>query len=131
MKSKLITSFFLIIILLSLTGCGNTRTLSCTATSSEDGRITTSDLEIEIGEKEIEDMTLILNVKLPKEEQSSKQAMMYQMRQKTNQVTATADGIRAVFDMGNSYFDSFGITKDVSYSELKQVLELQGYTCKK
>lgn len=130
MKSKLRTTLYLIIVLLSITGCGNTRTLSCSATNLEDGRITSSDLDVEIEDKEIEDMTLTLNVKLPKEQQSYKRAMIDQMREKTNQVTATADGVRAVFDMGSSYFDSFGITKNVSYSELKQVLELQGYTCK-
>jgi len=57
------------------------------------------------------------------------QSIINQMLQKTNKVYSTENGIRAIFGMGSEYFDAFGLSKDVSYSEVKQVLEIQGYTC--
>lgn len=130
MKNKLKMLLFLLIVVVGVTGCGNnTKTLKCSATESQNGRNTTSDLEIEIRENEVKDMTLTLNVVLPESQQSYKQVMLYQIRQKTDKVYTTDNGIRAIFDMGSSYFDNFGITKDASYGELKQVLELQGFTC--
>ncbi len=132
MKNKLMMLLLLLIMTISITGCGNsnTKTLKCSATSSRDIGKTTSDLKVKIKNNEVKDMTLTLNVELSKEQQSYKQAMIYQMRQKTDQVYATDKGIEATFGMGSSYFNTLGITKDVSYSELKQVLELQGFTCK-
>lgn len=113
----------------SLTGCGNTKTLKCTATSSEDNRHTKSDLEVTFDGEEVRDMTLSLDIELPDDQQSYKQSMIYQLRQKTNQVYSTQKGIKAVFDMDSTYFQSLGVTKEASYGELKQVLEIQGYTC--
>ncbi len=127
---KLITISLVLIMLVSLTGCnGNTKTLKCSATSTEENRTSTSDLKVKIKDGEVKDMSLTLNVKLPKEELAYKQAMMEQMLQKTNLVYSTNDGIKAIFDMNNSYFKPLGITKNATYGELKQVLELQGYTC--
>ncbi len=132
MKNRLRLVLLIAFFLVSLTGCGNDhiKTLSCLATNSENGLKTKSDLKITIKDNQVEDMELTLNVVLPDGEQSYKQAMMSQMRQKTSKVYSTKDGIKAIFGMGSSYFDAFGITKDASYNELKQVLELQGYTCK-
>ncbi len=132
MKSKLIIIVFMTTILISLTGCGNsnTKTLNCSVTNYQDGGSKTSDLEVEIKNGEVKDMTLTLNIELTKNQQSYKQAMIDQIRQKTNQVYSTKNGIKAIFDMNSSYFNTLGISKDVSYSEIKQVLELQGYTCK-
>ena len=131
MKNKLIMISFMITILVSLTGCGNsnTKVLNCSVTSSQEGRNTTSDLEVKIRNGEVKDMVLTLNIELPKDQQSYKQAMIYQMSQKTNRIYETENGIRAVFDMNSSYFNTLGITKEASYNELKQVLELQGYVC--
>lgn len=131
MKNKLIVGSLLLIMLVCITGCGNsnTRVLKCSATNSQDGRETTSDLEVKVRDNEIKDMTLTLNIELSSKQQSYKQAMIYQLRQKTDRVYSTDKGIEAVFGMGSSYFNTLGITKDVSYGELKQVLELQGYTC--
>lgn len=132
MKNKIIAFVLLIILSVSMTGCGNrhSKTLNCTATNSSDGRTTTSDLKVKVENNEVKDMTLTLNVVLPDDQQFYKQSMIYQMRQKTDRVYATDNGIKAIFGMGSSYFDTFGITTGASYGELKQVLELQGYTCK-
>lgn len=131
MKNRIFMVILLVIILVSLTGCGNsnTKTLKCSATSSQEGRKTMSNLEVKIKNDEVKDMKLTLNIELPEDEQSYKQAMINQMRQKTNQVYITNEGIKAIFGMNSSYFDTLGVTTDASYSELKQVLELQGYSC--
>lgn len=128
MKSKL----FILILFFSLivTGCGSeTKTLKCTATSNNDIGTTNSDLEIKVRSGEVKDMTLTVEVELTEDNQEYKEAMAYQMLQKTSQVYTTEKGLRAIFDMDNSYFQTLNISKDASYSELKQVLELQGYTC--
>ncbi len=131
MKNKIVTILLIMTILISSTGCekSNTKTLNCTVTNSSEGRNTTSDLKIKIKDDEVKDMELTLNIELSEEEQSNKRAIMNQLRQKTEKVYSRENGIEAVFDMGNSYFNTLGITTDAKYSELKQVLELQGYTC--
>lgn len=129
MKNKLIVLSILLIMLVITTGCGNTKTLNCSASSSQDGRNSTSDLKIKVKNDEVKNMTLTLNVELPEDQQEYKQAMMYQMLQKTDRVYSTKNGIKAIFGMDSSYFNTLDITKDASYSELKQVLELQGFTC--
>ncbi len=132
MKNKLIVLSVIFVVLISIMvyGSGNTKTLKCSAIGSRDGGTTTSDLEVKIKNNVVKDMTLTLQVEIPEDQQEYKQAMIYQMRQKTDQVSTTENGIKAVFGMDSSYFNTFGITKDASYSELKQVLELQGFTCK-
>lgn len=132
MKNKLITLTLLLFIILSLTGCGNSnsKTLTCTVTDTKDGRTTTSDLVVKVINNEVRDMTLTLDITLPKGAEDYRQAMIYQLSQKTDKIYSTNNGLKAVFDMGSSYFNTLGITKDASYSELKEVLELQGYTCK-
>jgi len=131
MKNRALMILLVLTILISSSGCdnSNTKTLNCTVTSSQEGRNTTSDLEIKIKDDKVKDMKLTLNIELSEETQSSKREMMQTLRQKTDKVYSRDNGIEAVFDMNNSYFDTLGITQDASYSELKQVLELQGYTC--
>ncbi len=131
MKNKPIVLILLLIMSLSITGCGNskTRNLKCSATESQDGRTTTSDLEVKVKNDEVKDMTLVLNIVLPENNQAYQQAMISQLRQKTDQIYVTNNRIKAVFGM-DTYFNALGISKDASYSELKQVLEIQGYTCK-
>ncbi len=131
MKNKLKGFSLIIVILMCLTGCGNsnTKTLSCTATGKEDYGKTTSLLKVKIKDDEVRDMSLTLNVELSSGNASYKQAMISQMRQKTSQVYETEKGIKAIFDMGSSYFNTLGVTTDATFSELKQVLEIQGYTC--
>ncbi len=131
MKNKIMTILLIMTILISSSGCekSNTKILNCTVTSSSEGRNTTSDLKIKIKNDEVKDMKLTLNIELSEEEQSNKRAIMNQLRQKTEKVYSRESGIEAEFDMGNSYFSTLGITTDAKYSELKQVLELQGYTC--
>jgi len=130
MKSKVIMIVCTIIMIISLSGCGSdTKTLKCSVTTKKDGGSTTSDLKVKVKNDQVKDMTLTLNMKLSEEQKKYKESMMYQMYQKTNQVYSTTDGIKAIFDMNSSYFNTLGITKDASYNELKQVLELQGYTC--
>ncbi len=127
MKNKI--GLILLISLVFLTGCGNTKTLNCSVTSKEEGGETVSNLRIKIKDNKIDDMRLTLNMTLSPEQKAYKQTIIEQMQQKTDRVYATNDGIKAIFGMDSSYFDNFGISKDAKIGEVKQVLELQGYTC--
>ncbi len=128
MKSKV---FIILIILFMMSGCGSkTKTLYCTATSSEEGRTSESELRIRVKNEEVQDMRLTLNMTLSKEEKAYREMIMDQMRQKTDKVYATNEGVKAIFGMDSSYFEGFGISKEASIGEIKQVLELQGYSCK-
>lgn len=129
MKNKLLVIFCLGALLITLTGCSSTKTLTCKTTEEKDGRTSNSTLEVKIKDEEVKDMNLTVEMTLSPEQQYFKQSIINQMLQKTNKVYSTENGIRAIFGMGSEYFDAFGLSKDVSYSEVKQVLEIQGYTC--
>ncbi len=131
MKNRLKGFLLIIITLICLTGCGNSnsKTLSCSVTNNQDYGKVTSLLEAKIKDNEVKDMSLTLNIEIPEENDIFKRSMISQMRQKTSQVYETKNGIKAVFNMGSSYFNTLGVSKDASYNELKQVLEIQGYTC--
>ncbi len=130
MKNKILNTIILVLLVLLLTGCGNDTSLTCTVEETMNGRPTKSELVAKIKDETIEDMQLTMTIELPGNQVANKQTLMNQLRQKTRQVYSTNDGVKAIFDMNSEYFSTLGITPDVSYSELKQVLEIQGYTCK-
>ncbi len=86
MKNKIIVLLLLLIMSVSITGCENskTKTLKCSTTESKDGRSTTSDLEVKVKNDEVKDMTLVLNIVLLENNPTYQQAMIAQLRQKTN-----------------------------------------------
>lgn len=131
MKNKLFYFICFGFILITLTGCEsqNTKTLTCKTTGEIEDRPSKSTLVVKIKDKEVKDMKLTLEMTLKEEQQPYKQAIINQMKQKTKRVYSTKDGIKAIFDMGSEYFNTLGLSKDVSYNEIKQVLEIQGYTC--
>lgn len=130
MKNKILNTIILVLFVLLLTGCGNDKSLTCSVEETMNGRPTKSELAAKIKDEKIEDMQLTMTIELPGNQIANKQTLMNQLRQKTRQVYSTNNGVKAIFDMNSEYFNTLGITPDVSYSELKQVLEIQGYTCK-
>lgn len=128
MKNKLI--IILLVAMFSLTGCTKTQKLTCQTTSEKDGNVSSSMLTIKIKDEKVINMNLNLDIKLSESQQPYKQYMLEQLKQKTKNVYTTKDGLIANFGMGSDYFKSLGLTSEVTYQELKDVLEIQGYTCK-
>ncbi len=127
MKTKKIL-FFLISSFI-LTGCAsNTKTLTCTTSGDFKGLESNATIELKIKNKELFDASIDIDTKVPANE---RQNFINNYKQTSNKmtITETAEGIRLSGGMDSSFFDNLGLTKEINYNEVKEVMELQGYTC--
>lgn len=115
----------------SLKEAKNIKTLTCTTKSDFQGMDSVINLEIDIKNKEVQDMNLAIDVTIPKEYLNQKQSIIDSIAASGKmQVTSTKNGMRLKAGMNSNYFNSLGLDTNTSSNELKQVLESQGYTCK-
>ncbi len=90
-----------------------------------------STLEISLQKDKIKDIDITVDINLKGVSLVDKENLIQMIEmQGKSKVTSTEEGIRLNSGMDGSYFASLGVTKDTKYGELKQVLELQGFTCK-
>lgn len=90
-----------------------------------------SKLEISVKDNKIKDMYITIDVTLKEELMAQRDLLIQSIAaQGKSEVEATKDGIRLTSGMSGSYFTSMGLTENTKYSELKEVLEVQGFTCK-
>lgn len=109
----------------------NTKTLKCTTNGDFNDMESESTLLVEIKKNKIKDMNITIDVKIPKEYESQKDSLIASIQaQGKMKASSTKDGMELTADMNSGYFDVLGLNKESSYNELKEVLELQGYTCK-
>lgn len=91
-----------------------------------------STLEISVKDNKIKNMYVTIDVKLNDELMKQRDLLIQNIEaQGKSEVVKTNDGIRLTSGMSGSYFTSIGLTGNTKYSELKEVLEVQGFTCKK
>ena len=120
------------IFLLGITGCGNTQKLVCTANNTEDEIKSYSTLEIKIRENKISNMEFVVDMEFPSEYQS--QLPMIANNIKSSKpymdVSVVNGKIRLITedDFGDSFL-GIDIDQEITYGELKEVLELQDYKC--
>lgn len=106
-------------------------TLTCTTEGELYESPSKSKLEISVKDNKIKNMYVTIDVKLSDELMEQRDILIQNIAaQGKSEVTETKDGIRLSSGMGSSYFTSMGLTKDTKYNELKEVLEIQGFTCK-
>lgn len=132
MKTRHIIMIIILVIVLSVfIDSKGTEHLTCTANGTLYESPSISTLEISIKNNVLKDINIKVNVNLTDElkEQKDDLIEMIKMEGKA-EVEKTKDGIRLKSGMNGSYFTNLGLTKDISYTELKQVLEIQGFTCK-
>lgn len=106
-------------------------TLTCTTEGELYESPSKSKLEISVKDNKIKDMHITIDVRLSDELMTQRDLLMQSIEaQGKSEVEATKDGIRLTSGMSGSYFTSMGLSKDTKYNELKEVLEVQGFTCK-
>lgn len=139
MKTKYRT--WIIFVVLLLIGFGiavyiidskNTKTLTCIAEGTSSNIQTKSNLEIKVNNKKIKDMEFTVDMIFPEELLDQRQNYVNMIRQTKPYMTAsiTDQGIRFVTKEHGDNFIGIDTTQEITISELKQVLEVQGYTCK-
>ncbi len=132
MKGRHVIMIMVIVIALSIviTNKG-VETLTCTTKGELYEFPAESKLVISLKNKEIRDMEITIDIKLEGEMMTKRDILMQNIAaQGKSEVEPTNDGIRMTSGMSGSYFSSLGLSKDTKYSELKEVLEVQGFTCK-
>ena len=118
-------------LLLLLTGCGNTKTLTCTASGENGDTKTDSTLVIKVNDDKVSSMKFTVDMIFPEEYQDQLQAMAYniKMSKPYMQVSVIENGIRLITEDANDSFIGIDIGQEITYGELKEVLELQDYIC--
>lgn len=118
---------------LALTGCGSSKTLTCTKTETSEGMETKAAVEIKFKKDTVEAMNLTIDLKLPEEYKDQKKELMdtYKNMMSGVDVKETKDGIQITADSDSEYFDSFDIDKGkAKYEDAKKAFEDQGFKCK-
>ena len=122
----------LLLVLFCLTGCGNTQKLVCTS-SGDSGEIkTNSTLEIKVNEDRVSDMKFTVDMIFPSEYRTNLSNMASSIKQSKPymDVSLINGGIRLVTKDDRDSFIGIEMDQKITYGELKEVLELQGYVCK-
>ena len=124
--------FIVFLIVTYLIDSKNTKTLTCTASGSSSEIETESTLEIKVNNKKIKDMEFTVDMIFPEDLLDQRQSYVNMIRQTKPYMSATVtdDGIRIVTKEQGGSFIGIDTTQEITVSELKQVLEIQGYTCK-
>ena len=126
-KNCLIVLFFVLLV----TGCGNTEKLVCSSTSVGDDATSYSTLEIKIKENKVTDMKFIVDMEFPEEYESSLPMIANNIKSsKPYMDVSIVDGkIRLVTKDSANSFLGIQMNQEITYGELKEVLELQDYKC--
>ena len=121
----------LLLMLIFLTGCGNTQKLVCTASNIEDDIKSYSTLEIKIKENKVSDMEFIVDMEFPSEYQTQLPVIANNIKtSKPYMDVSIVDGkIRLVTKDSANSFLGIQMNQEITYGELKEVLELQDYKC--
>ena len=118
-------------LLLLLTGCGDTKTLTCTASGENGDTKTDSTLVIKVNDDKVSSMKFTVDMIFPEKYQNQLQAMAYniKMSKPYMQVSVIENGIRLITEDANDSFIGIDIGQEITYGELKEVLVLQDYIC--
>ncbi len=126
---KKISIFLLLILTLTLTGCGsNTNTLTCKTSGEFHGLKSAATIKLKIKDNVLIDANIDIDVVANATE---KQTILNYFSQspKKMKTTETSNGLRLSGGMDSEFFEALKLTQDINYSEVKQVMEIQGYTC--
>lgn len=132
MKTRHIIMIFILIIALSIFISNNgVSHLTCVATGTLYESPSKSTLDITLQNDKIKDLNMTVDLTLNEELMKQRETLIQNIEaQGKSEVEKTRDGLRLTSLITNDYFAGLGLSKNSSYGELKQVLELQGFTCK-
>lgn len=131
MKKKYILILFCMVFL--LTGCGNSESLVCISTSESEDITSYSTLNVVVKDKKIYDMKFTVDMEFPEENTSQLRTIASNIQaSKPYMDVYVVDGKVRMITTGDrdDSFLGIKIDQEITYGELKEVLELQGYNCK-
>ena len=127
----IITIIILFLITIIIVSEKNTEYLNCNLNGDFNGMESKTELNIEIRKNKVKDIKMTIDVKVPDDGEVSKEELIsYINYQGKMKAISTDDGVELTSDMHSGYFDTLGLSTKSSSQELKQILELQGYSCK-
>lgn len=125
---KKISIILLILLTLTLTGCGNTKTLTCKTSSNFHGLDSDATIKLKIRNDELTDANIEIDIEA--DEVGRKSIINYfNQSSKKMQILETSTGVKLSGGMDSEFFEALSLTQEIKYGEVKQVMELQGYTC--
>lgn len=129
---KKFRTLLVLLLTIVLTGCGNTKSLTCTAVDETVESTKNSTLRVKVKDKKIQDMRFTVDMLFPVEMQSQRQSYINEIKRTKPFIEATLidGGIRMVTKMEDGSFIGIDAEQEITVSELREVLEIQGYTCK-
>ncbi len=132
MKLRHIVMIIILIIAISIFIDNNgVKHLTCTTTGTLYELPSISTLEINVKNDTLKDINISIDINLEDKLAEEKNSLIQMIKmQGKSEVTETKNGIRLTSDMNGSYFTNLGLTKNTTLNELKEALEIQGYTCK-
>lgn len=135
MKARHIVMILVLIffatIMFSLKEEKNVVSLVCSTKGDFQGLDSTINLDVKLKENEIRDMEIVIDSILPKEYLEQKQTIINSMNSSgKGQAEGTKDGVKFTMGIQSEYYKSLGVSTKITYKELKEALELQGYSCK-
>lgn len=131
MKGKLV-ALVAIVSVFVMTGCGGKK-LTCTSSNNLAGIEMNSTVEVSFKGDKMNDMKVIIDVKVPDEYKDQKQDLIDELKELDEdiKVSETKDGVRAEMTADEDYFKELNIdSTTVTYDELKEAFTKQNYTCK-
>ena len=145
MKKRVLLGIVAGVSLVTLSGCGNTQTLTCTQTQEDDGTTATQEMVVEFQNNEASKFTMNINMKAEnanaedlKTAESILKSTFSTFEESGMDVDVSSDDtavtakVSADFTkMTDEEKDEVGFTgSDNTYETIKENLESEGYTCK-
>jgi len=132
MKLRHIIMIIVLIIAISVfIDSKGTTHMTCTSSGTLYDSPSVSTLEISVQNNTLKNINITVDITLNEDLKAQKNYLIEMIKvQGKSEVTETKDGLRLTSGMNGSYFTSLGLKKDITYSELKEVLELQDFACK-
>ena len=125
------TYIILLAVVIILTGCSDTKKLTCTSIENKDDMQTDSVIEIKVKDNRVSDMKFTVDMKFKEGNQQDIQSMADSIKASKPymDVTLISGGIRLVTTDDKDSFIGIKMDQEITYNELKEVLELQEYVC--
>lgn len=124
-------TILLLVMVIMFTGCSDIKKLTCKSIENKDDKQTDSVIEIKVKDNRVSDMKFTVDMKFKEGNQQDIQSMADSI--KTSKpymdVTLIDGGIRLVTTDDKDSFIGIKMDQEITYNELKEVLELQEYVC--
>ena len=121
----------LLVMVIMFTGCSDTKKLTCKSIENKDDKQTDSVIEIKVKDNRVADMKFTVGMTFKEGNQQDIQSMADSIKASKPymDVTLINGGIRLVTTDDKDSFIGIKMDQEITYNELKEVLELQEYVC--